>query len=58
VGDPLFLNPTAGDFRVQPNSPALKLGFENFPMDQFGVTLPELKKLAEAPKIDPWPAKR
>lgn len=34
--DPLFINPAQGDYRVADNSPARKLGFENFPMDQFG----------------------
>lgn len=34
--DPLFIDPLHGDFRVNENSPALKVGFENFPMDQFG----------------------
>ncbi len=58
VGDPEFLNPAQGDFRVKADSPALKLGFENFPMDQFGVTDPVLKRLAQSPKIDPWPAPR
>jgi hypothetical protein len=36
VADPLFVNPAANDYTVAPNSPALKLGFVNFPMDQFG----------------------
>ncbi|MCX7015074.1 MAG: PDZ domain-containing protein [Candidatus Sumerlaeota bacterium] len=47
TGDPMFMDPEKGDFRVKPDSPALALGFENFPMDQFGVTKPEWK--AEAP---------
>ena len=34
--DPLFADPVHGDFRVREGSPALKIGFENFPMDQFG----------------------
>jgi hypothetical protein len=46
VADPRFINPGALDFRVRPDSPAVDLGFENFPMDQFGVITPELKKLA------------
>jgi hypothetical protein len=36
--DPLLINPEKGDFRVQDDSPALKLGFTNFAMDQFGLT--------------------
>jgi len=51
VADPLFVDPANGDFRVQPNSPAFQVGFENFPMDQFGVNDPELKKLARTPVI-------
>lgn len=46
AGDPLFINPAQGDFRVSKNSPALKLGFKNFAMDQFGVQIPSLKKIA------------
>jgi hypothetical protein len=45
--DPLFVDPENGDFRVQPDSPALSLGFKNFPMDKFGVEHPDLKKIAE-----------
>lgn len=50
-GDPLFINPTKCDFRVKEGSPALKLGFVNFPMDQFGVTKPSLKAIAKTPEI-------
>lgn len=49
VADAMFVNPEAGDFTVKEESPALSLGFKNFPMDQFGVQLPELKKLARTP---------
>jgi len=35
-----------GDFRVATGSPALALGFTNFPMDQFGVKKPALKAVA------------
>jgi hypothetical protein len=37
VADPMFVDPAKGDYRVKPQSPALKLGFKNFPMDRFGV---------------------
>jgi hypothetical protein len=36
--DPLFVDPENGDYRLRPESPALKLGFENFDMDNFGLT--------------------
>ena len=45
--NPLFIDPTKGDYRVQSNSPALKLGFKNFPMDNFGVLKPEFQAEAE-----------
>ena len=51
VGDPLFVDPANGDYQVKDGSPALKLGFENFPMDQFGVQKPELKKIAPTPEL-------
>jgi len=51
VGDPMFVDSAKGDFSVKPGSPALKLGFKNFPMDKFGVVKPELKKIARTPKI-------
>lgn len=51
AGDPLFIDPASGDFRVKDGSPALKLGFENFPMDRFGVRSPRLRALARTPEI-------
>jgi hypothetical protein len=51
VGDAQFVNAAAGDFRVKQTSPAMKLGFVNFPMDQFGVQSPRLKALARTPEI-------
>jgi hypothetical protein len=36
--DPVFVDPGNGDYRVQDDSPALKLGFENVPLDQWGLT--------------------
>jgi hypothetical protein len=46
AGDPKFRDARAGDFRVADDSPALLIGFKNFPMDQFGVTSARLKRLA------------
>ncbi|MHC4109766.1 MAG: right-handed parallel beta-helix repeat-containing protein [Planctomycetota bacterium] len=51
VGDPMFIDPAKGDFRVQDNSPAIKLGFKNFAMNNFGVQRTELKAIARTPKI-------
>jgi hypothetical protein len=50
-GDALFADPSVGDYRVQHGSPALALGFANFPMDQFGVVSPELKAIARTPQL-------
>lgn len=36
TADPQFVNSAKGDYSVKPGSPALALGFKNFPMDQFG----------------------
>jgi hypothetical protein len=51
VADAQFINPARGDYRVKDGSPALALGFVNFPMDQFGVQKPELKALARVPQL-------
>lgn len=51
VADPEFVDPKSGDFRVREGSPALEIGFENFPMDQFGVKKPALKTIAKTPII-------
>jgi hypothetical protein len=50
-GDPMFVDPKKLDFSVNENSPALKLGFVNFPMDEFGVKSSELKKIAKTPEV-------
>ncbi len=49
LADVLFVDPNKGNYGVKDNSPALALGFKNFPMDQFGVTDPKLKALARTP---------
>jgi hypothetical protein len=51
VGDAQFVDPAEGDYRVKEGSPALALGFVNFPMDQFGVQKPELKAIARTPLL-------
>lgn len=51
VADPLFIDPEHGDFRVKEGSPAFSIGFENFPMDQFGVKKTKLKVIAKTPEI-------
>ncbi|MEI7901441.1 MAG: PDZ domain-containing protein [bacterium] len=51
IADAMFVDAANGDFRVKEGSPALKLGFVNFPMDQFGVLKPELKALARTPAM-------
>lgn len=53
VADAMFVDPAQGDFRVRDDSPALALGFKNFPMDRFGVQKPELKAIARTPEIPP-----
>ena len=47
AGDPLFIDANAGNYNVRDESPALKIGFKNFPTDQFGVKSERLKKVAE-----------
>ena len=51
VADAMFVDPAAGDNRVKEGSPALRLGFKNFAMDQFGVTKPGLKAIARTPAL-------
>jgi hypothetical protein len=51
VADAQFIDPANGDYRVKDGSPALDLGFVNFPMDRFGVQKPELKALARTPVL-------
>ena len=50
-GDPQFVDPSSGDFRVKEGSPAFDIGFKNFPMNQFGVKKPSLKKIARTPLL-------
>ena len=50
-GNPQFIDSASGDFRVKEASPAFDVGFKNFPMDQFGVKKPALKKIARTPQL-------
>ena len=43
--DPQFVAPEEGDFSVKPASPALYLGFKNFPMNQFGTQKADYKEI-------------
>jgi hypothetical protein len=52
AADAMFVNPAVGDYRVKEGSPTLKLGFQNFPMDQFGVVSPRLKAIARTPSLE------
>jgi len=51
IADAQFVDPSAGDYRVKAGSPALDLGFKNFPMDRFGVQNPALKRIARTPPL-------
>ncbi|WP_222536188.1 right-handed parallel beta-helix repeat-containing protein [Pedobacter polysacchareus] len=50
-GDPQFIHPEKGDYRVKASSPALKVGFKNFATDQFGVKSASLKALVRPVKL-------
>ena len=50
-GNPEFLNPVTGDFRISENSTALRIDFINFPMNNFGVVKPSLKAIAKTPEF-------
>jgi hypothetical protein len=53
TADACLVDPAQGDYRVWPDSPALALGFRNFPMDNFGVRSPALRALARTPCLPP-----
>jgi hypothetical protein len=37
TGDPLFVDAAAGNFTLRPESPALKLGFQQIPWQEIGL---------------------
>ena len=47
VADPLFVDPAHDDYRLQPRSPALELGFEPIPFEKIGRYRDDLRA--------PWP---
>lgn len=52
VADPLFVDPENGDFRLRPESPALKMGFQQIPQDRIGPYQSDLRAswpIVEAP---------
>ena len=49
--DAMFVDPAGGDYTVKSGSPALSLGFKNFPMNEFGVQTPALKAIARIPSF-------
>jgi hypothetical protein len=49
--DAQFMDVAHGDYRVKEGSPALSLGFVNFPTDRFGVQKTALKALARTPVL-------
>lgn len=51
MADAQFVDPASGNFQVKESSPALALGFKNFPMDQFGVQKPSLTAIARTPSF-------
>ena len=62
IADPLFAAPDGFDFRLRPESPAMKLGFKSFPLDEVGlygepewVNLPRqiVRKPLDLPPIQP-----
>ena len=51
AGNPKFVAPARGNYSVAADSPALRIGFRNFRMDDFGVRDPRLRAMAERPKL-------
>lgn len=49
--DAQFVDSAHGDYRVREESPALKLGFQNFSMNDFGVVNAKLRAIAKTPVL-------
>ncbi len=50
-GNPMFKDPKNGNYSLDENSPAFKIGFQNIPMNKFGVQKPSLKAIAKTPEF-------
>jgi hypothetical protein len=50
-GDARFLDLEHGNFTMHADSPAIKLGFKNIPVSEYGVRSPRLRALARTPDI-------
>lgn len=50
-GDPKFADPKNGDYTVTDTNLTRKIGWVNFPMNQFGVQKPSLKAIAKTPEF-------
>ena len=50
-GNPMFKDAKNGDYTLEENSPAFRIGFQNIPMDRFGVQKPSLKAIAKTPEF-------
>ncbi|TPG51620.1 PDZ domain-containing protein [Sphingomonas glacialis] len=62
-GDPQFISSRPGDYAVRPTSPAIRIGYHNIAMGDFGVRPQRLRALAERPafpkpELAPAPAQR
>ena len=51
VTDIQFVNPSIGDYTVPDSTMIVIAGFNNFPMDRFGVVSPRLKAKAQQPEF-------
>lgn len=47
AGDAVFADAKSGNYHVKSSSPALNVGFKNFPINDFGVTKASLRKMAD-----------
>jgi len=58
VADPLFVDPDKDDYRLKPDSPAFKLGFEPIPVEKIGPYASPLRAswpIVEAPGVRETP---